>query len=48
MEQIKFKDIIAICIIVACFILIALKIDTVVGAILIAVTTHYFSEKSAQ
>ena len=45
MVKIEAKDIIALATIIGGFVLLAMKIDTVVGGILVMVTTYYFRKR---
>ncbi|KKL23784.1 hypothetical protein LCGC14_2421930 [marine sediment metagenome] len=45
MMKIYFKDIIALVSLIACFILIALGINSIVSGIAIMIITYYFSKR---
>ena len=44
----NFTDFLALAIIIACFLLIALGKDTVVGAVLISTVAYYFGRKQSE
>jgi len=45
MAKIEAKDIIALVTVIGGFILLSMKIDTVVGGILVMITTYYFRKR---